>query len=69
MDTRDLLFISKIDSLHMAFAGNSLESIKKLVDDIPKQYEKGKLSIDHYIALMNCGRTYMRILKEDNRNA
>lgn len=66
MSKMDQLFLQYMDSLRMSFSGGSSTSLETLLDDIPKQYQKGKLAIDHYIALMNTGRTYMRLLKEDN---
>lgn len=64
MNKLDILFIQYMDSLYLSFKSDALEQIEKLLLDIPKQYEKGKLSIDHFIALMNTGRTMTRMMKE-----
>ena len=64
MNKLDVAFVTAMDSLHWAFAGGSEESLTDLLNDFPKKYGKGLLSIDHYIALMNCGRAYLRILRE-----
>ncbi len=66
MSSMDDLFTHYFDQLCMAYHGQSKEELQKLLEDIPKAYEKNKLCTDHYIALMNLARTQLRILTEEN---
>ena len=64
MNTRDKMFIVYIDDLRWAFAAESREMLEALISAFPRLYDKKLISVEHYVALMNCGKTYLKILKE-----